>query len=818
MVAHIKRHFGGAVRFILPILVIAGLLHADQASAGIDIPISNEEQRVNGQWTQFGADQFLPDISSDWITWLDTRSHTPGKPPMEIWAKSLSTRDEMLVTTLSTDRAVYPRVAGNWVVWADNPHGNADIFARTLPGGPVVRVTSNDAHQINPDIDGTVVTWEDKRNVTEPPNIDILRKDLVGGSESNVTFAPGDQGVPVVSGDTVAWRDQRRGPSTWDVYARVGTGPETLVWEQPASDIPPLGTLGFAQSVALDGERVVWDHIPDCGASNCTSQLLTCVLPCAGGPVSVVDPVPSLCGWPCSGQIDFDVSGSRVVWGGSNFSGVFVKDMSSGGPVEVAASPIGGGSPEIEGTLVAWNGRSDDYPPQGQDIFWRDLASASPPLRANSLGFGEFEGGGSPTASGNNVVYHRNSKVFGTTLSPRDDFEVSSGLATGTGRPIILGSRAVWFEGSFDACLPDAPPGCTDKKIGEVFSRDPFSSGSITQLSSPDGTGGPPDIDGTKTAWRCSDTSLCVLDGTTLTTHDLTSSMLSAESVVVDRVRLAGNTLVWSEFESSPPASRLHALNLLSGDDELLGPADSEPVFQFDIASDKVVWTGRGGSTPGRSKVWINTAIGCSGPSPCHHSGSAVGFQEASSDNVEFGDVSIDGTRIAWVAAFFGPDGGSSDIYTRLLGEPGYHLVTDGSIASARDPYVDGDRIFWVYEGFSNLLSLQVMMESVTGAPLPQPELSPPAKIKRLSAAAGTSSIELSWINPSDSDLKGVRILRRSGTRAPTSPTDPTASIIFDGLASSFSDKDAATGVRYTYAAYAYDEYPNFAAPAIARS
>lgn len=832
--------FRRTLRFITPLLLVAGVLQAGQATADIAAPISNEEQRVNGHWVQFGTDQILPDISSGWIAWLDTRNGTPGRPPYEIWAKNLSTRDEMLVTTLSTDRSVYPRVSGSWLVWADNPYGNADIFAKSLPSGPVVRVTTNDAHQINPDIDGTVVTWQDKRNVTEPPNIDVFRKDLTGGPESIVTFSPGDQGVPVISGDTVAWRDQRRGPTKWDVYARTGIGSEVLVWEQPASDTPPLGTIGFAQSVALDGGRLAWDHIPDCGDTDCPSQLLTCVLPCTGGDA----PVPVNAD-PDQGQVTPDVSGSRIVWGtnGDNFEGgvfvpvnVFVKDMGTADPPAAVDTALtrgaGGGSPEIEGTLVTWNGHGGDvHPDQAQDIFWRDLSLPDAPLRANSIGFGGFEGGGSPTASGNNVVYHRQGMVFGTTLTPRDDFVVSTGLATGTGRPMIAGSRAVWFEGVNEECtFSEEGPDCSVIKRGDVFSRDPFSSGPTTQLSS-DETGAPPDVDGSKVAWRCDETTLCVREGATLTEHDISEFLLSSSSIVVDRVRLAGNVVVWSEYDGyvfsegslepgGPGAgTRLHALDL-SGGDEILGPgaSDSEPVFNFDIAGDKVVWTGRGGSDPGRSKIWVNTAVGCAlDASPCDHLAAADEFQVAPSDGVEFNDVSIDGLRTAWDVCHFDEGGGTCDIYTRLLDEGGYHLVTDGSLAQAREPYVDGDRIFWVYDNFISNFSTDIMMESVSGAPLPQPELDPPGPVKNLKAVVG-ASITLTWTNPADSDFKGVRILRKSGNQAPSSLTDPTAMIIFDDLASSFIDKDVKPGVRYSYAVFAYDEFPNFSAAVTKRA
>ncbi len=89
----------------------------------------------------------------------------------------------------------------------------------------------------------------------------------------------------------------------------------------------------------------------------------------------------------------------------------------------------------------------------------------------------------------------------------------------------------------------------------------------------------------------------------------------------------------------------------------------------------------------------------------------------------------------------------------------------------------------------------------------------PPANVINLALVAGDGTITLSWSNPTDVDLAGVKILRKlSGF--PTNPTDGT--VIFTGSASSYLDSGLANGTMYYYGVFAYDTSNNFASGAIA--
>jgi len=97
---------------------------------------------------------------------------------------------------------------------------------------------------------------------------------------------------------------------------------------------------------------------------------------------------------------------------------------------------------------------------------------------------------------------------------------------------------------------------------------------------------------------------------------------------------------------------------------------------------------------------------------------------------------------------------------------------------------------------------------AVTGCP---PDETPPGGVTGLTATPGDAQVELNWTNPTDEDFAGVRIVRRTG-QAPSSPTDGT--VVYAGTGQTFLDTGLDNGTTYYYAAYAYDEVPNYAAAA----
>ncbi len=96
---------------------------------------------------------------------------------------------------------------------------------------------------------------------------------------------------------------------------------------------------------------------------------------------------------------------------------------------------------------------------------------------------------------------------------------------------------------------------------------------------------------------------------------------------------------------------------------------------------------------------------------------------------------------------------------------------------------------------------------------LSPPDEIPPPNIIDFEAIAGDKKIDLGWKNPLDLDFSGVRIMR-STQFYPSNPWEGEP--VYEGRASSFTDKDLENRVRYYYTAFSYDEAGNFSSGAVA--
>ena len=86
-----------------------------------------------------------------------------------------------------------------------------------------------------------------------------------------------------------------------------------------------------------------------------------------------------------------------------------------------------------------------------------------------------------------------------------------------------------------------------------------------------------------------------------------------------------------------------------------------------------------------------------------------------------------------------------------------------------------------------------------------------PTPVTRVVATVTTSAVGLSWTNPAASDFDGVMIRRAVGSVAPTSTSGTLVTTTAPG-ATAFTDSHLAAGTQYTYALFARDYLPNYAA------
>lgn len=89
-------------------------------------------------------------------------------------------------------------------------------------------------------------------------------------------------------------------------------------------------------------------------------------------------------------------------------------------------------------------------------------------------------------------------------------------------------------------------------------------------------------------------------------------------------------------------------------------------------------------------------------------------------------------------------------------------------------------------------------------------DLIAPADVSSLSAIGYNGKVTLTWSNPGDVDLAAVKILRKTGSY-PSSYSDGTATVVFDGNGTSVDDTTISNGVTYYYKAFAYDTHGNYA-------
>ena len=89
-----------------------------------------------------------------------------------------------------------------------------------------------------------------------------------------------------------------------------------------------------------------------------------------------------------------------------------------------------------------------------------------------------------------------------------------------------------------------------------------------------------------------------------------------------------------------------------------------------------------------------------------------------------------------------------------------------------------------------------------------------PGNVASLAIAQGNGQLTLSWINPTDADLAGIRVLRCLGGY-PTGPTDASCAVVSTNLSTSLTQTGLTNGTTYYYGVFAYDGAGQFASGAL---
>lgn len=86
-----------------------------------------------------------------------------------------------------------------------------------------------------------------------------------------------------------------------------------------------------------------------------------------------------------------------------------------------------------------------------------------------------------------------------------------------------------------------------------------------------------------------------------------------------------------------------------------------------------------------------------------------------------------------------------------------------------------------------------------------------PGAVTQVQAAATTSTVKLTWVNPKDKDFTGVTIRRAQGLTAPKTPNAGTGVTDAGPKATTFTDTGLSVDTDYSYALFAHDTAGNIA-------
>ena len=140
----------------------------------------------------------------------------------------------------------------------------------------------------------------------------------------------------------------------------------------------------------------------------------------------------------------------------------------------------------------------------------------------------------------------------------------------------------------------------------------------------------------------------------------------------------------------------------------------------------------------------------------------------------------------------------------------------DGTVAFGLDTSAAGQRSYRVVaaaaKGAPSVASAARTVVVKAGQTI---DTSPPGVVSFLEVAdSTTSSITLTWVNPSDGDYHGAMVRRAPGSTPPSSRTSGV--LVADVLApgDQVTDSGLAAGTTYSYAVFAHDHVPNYAGAA----
>ncbi len=214
-----------------------------EAESGVDLTVNWDGRDDSGMLVPTGS--FAARLSvSDGLESLVATEVLTHTSTAEVNVLAAEWFTEEAVDANPAGEQMYPDVFGTRVVWQDKRNGNWDIYMKDTASGTVARVTDNAADQQRASIDGDVIVWQDLRS----GNSDVYGYDLSSSSEIVISSEAGAQEKPVVSGEWVVWQGNQNG--NWDIFAKNITSGEAIqITSHERDQIRP----------DIFGNRIVWE-------------------------------------------------------------------------------------------------------------------------------------------------------------------------------------------------------------------------------------------------------------------------------------------------------------------------------------------------------------------------------------------------------------------------------------------------------------------------------------------------------------------------------------------------------------------------------
>ena len=371
--------------------------------------------------------QWCPAIDQDKIVWSDSRNGN-----YDIYMYDLTTGQERQITSDSSEQ-VAPAICGSLIAWEDyrnveNGDGSVDIYLYDLATGQERALVTNPATQHSPAIYGSRIVWVDNRN----GNWDIYMYDIASDTETRITSDSSDQFSPAVYGDKIVWEDHRNGNA--DIYVfDIQTGAETCITDDPGDQYLP----------AIYGDRVVWEDYRNELADIYLYDLST-------GEESRITTDPSDQHLP-------SIFMNRIVWQDYRHGNadVYVHDLTTGRESRVTADPSDQREPVIYGDTVVWC----DWRNGNRDIYTADVADRSAPALATA------------TITGNTLLLTYDEDLDPGSVPTPGDFSVK--VAGGEATVVSVGVSGPAVTLTLQDAVPDGEQVTLDYTPGSSPIKDP---------------------------------------------------------------------------------------------------------------------------------------------------------------------------------------------------------------------------------------------------------------------------------------------------------------------------------------------------------